>query len=345
MEKRDCWVDYAKALGIVLVVYGHVLRGFRNAGMDMPERFYRLSDSIVYSFHMPLFFFLAGLFFYQSFAARRARGLLFSKLDTILYPYVLWSIIQGVIEAFLADYTNGAVTYADVFALLWAPRAQFWFLYALMVCFILAAVVFTLFSRRSVIPVSIVAALLYLYPSLLPSGLVFGYIADNFVFFALGILCVIPLGAASAAPSGWRMLFMLGLFAVAQYGFHGPLEMRYTDRGPWSLLLALVSIAAVVTLCRWATRWTMGFVAYLGTASMAIYLMHILAGSGVRVLLNVVGVESFLLHTLAGVAGGVLLPLLALALAQWLQMRYLFSAPLSCWMILSVRWALPWAGR
>ena len=342
MENRDLWVDHAKALGIVLVVYGHVLRGLHSAGIPMPETFYRLSDSIVYSFHMPLFFFLAGLFFQQSFAAKGARGLVFSKLDSILYPYVLWSILQGLIEAILADYTNGAVTYAEVFALLWAPRAQFWFLYALLLCFLLAVAVFSL-SRRSIIPVILVAALLHLFPSLLPEGLVWRFIADNFVFFALGVLGAGQLRGMAA--SGWQVSFMVGLFVIAQYGFHGLLELHYTDRGILSLLLALVSTATVVTLCSWSARWPLGFVAYLGTTSMAIYLMHILAGSGIRVLLKAVGVDSFLLHTVAGVAGGLLLPLLALAIIQRLQLRYLFAAPISRWLTLSLSWALPRAGR
>ncbi|HIZ51463.1 MAG TPA: acyltransferase family protein [Candidatus Pseudomonas excrementavium] len=342
MENRDLWVDHAKALGIVLVVYGHVLRGLHSAGIPMPETFYRLSDSIVYSFHMPLFFFLAGLFFQQSFAAKGARGLVFSKLDSICYPYVLWSILQGLIEAILADYTNGAVTYAEVFALLWAPRAQFWFLYALLLCFLLAVAVFSLY-RRSIIPVTLVAALLHLFPSLLPEGLVWRFIADNFVFFALGILGAGQLRGMAA--SGWQVSFMVGLFVIAQYGFHGLLELHYTDRGILSLLLALVSTATVVTSCSWSARWPLGFVAYLGTTSMAIYLMHILAGSGIRVLLKAVGVDSFMLHTVAGVAGGLLLPLLALAIIQRLQLRYLFAAPISRLLTLSLNWALPRAGR
>jgi len=27
MQERNVWVDYAKAIGIILVVYGHVARG------------------------------------------------------------------------------------------------------------------------------------------------------------------------------------------------------------------------------------------------------------------------------------------------------------------------------
>ena len=128
---RENWVDYAKAIGIILVVYGHVARGVVNAGVEVSESTYLLIDSILYSFHMPLFFFLSGLFFVSSFQKRGAVGLVFSKIDTIVYPYLLWSLLQGTIEVYLSNYTNGSVSFSEVFSLLWSPRAHFWFLFAL----------------------------------------------------------------------------------------------------------------------------------------------------------------------------------------------------------------------
>jgi len=49
------WVEYAKGIGIILVVYGHVARGVFNAGMSWDVELFKLIDSIIYSFHMPLF--------------------------------------------------------------------------------------------------------------------------------------------------------------------------------------------------------------------------------------------------------------------------------------------------
>ncbi len=69
MENRTDWVDYAKGIGILLVVYGHVARGLFNANIDMPTAFYHMADSVVYSFHMPLFFFLSELQFIVCFVA------------------------------------------------------------------------------------------------------------------------------------------------------------------------------------------------------------------------------------------------------------------------------------
>lgn len=96
MNNRNLWVDYGKAIGIVLVVYGHVVRGLLAAGIIEDHIFlHKLVDSVIYSFHMPLFFFLSGLFFWHSMSNRGANGVFLSKIDTVFYPFVLWSILQA----------------------------------------------------------------------------------------------------------------------------------------------------------------------------------------------------------------------------------------------------------
>lgn len=70
MNERAIWVDYAKAIGIILVVYGHVIRGIYNSDIPLDIGFYETSNNIVYSFHMPLFFFLAGIYFFKSLSEK-----------------------------------------------------------------------------------------------------------------------------------------------------------------------------------------------------------------------------------------------------------------------------------
>lgn len=57
MRKRIEWIDIAKAIGIVLVVYGHVILGMHDAGLWGGSLNYNLQHSFVYTTHMPLFFF------------------------------------------------------------------------------------------------------------------------------------------------------------------------------------------------------------------------------------------------------------------------------------------------
>ena len=331
MDKRTDWVDYAKAIGIVLVVYGHVARGLYSAGLSLPVPLYKLADSIVYSFHMPLFFFLSGLFFHCSLLKKGPIKLMFSKVDTIFYPYLMWSIFQGSIEALLSNYTNGNASFSEVFSLLWAPRAQFWFLYALFFVFLTCTVAYFFTPRRLSPLVFLIAIPLYLYQDFLPYSKITYLISQNLVFFTFGIIFInhIKVGYLSKSHT---LLSLFFLFTLGQWIFHGYLNMTYVDAGVTSLLLALTSILFIVSSSLLLARKKYTLIAFIGASSMAIYVMHILAGSATRIILNKLGVDSFYLHLTLGCLVGVLAPVAALLIINRFKIPYLFSAPVSAWL-------------
>lgn len=75
--KRIEWIDYSKAIGIILVIIGHCYSCF-------------LVDWI-YSFHMPLFFMLSGL----TFSVRKSpKEFTVSKIKSLLIPYLLYSVLR-----------------------------------------------------------------------------------------------------------------------------------------------------------------------------------------------------------------------------------------------------------
>jgi fucose 4-O-acetylase-like acetyltransferase len=323
---RDTWVDYAKAIGIVLVVYGHVARGVHNAGIPMDQELYRLVDSVLYSYHMPLFFFLSGLFFFHSLKRRGPAALAANKVDTILYPYILWSLIQGLTEVWLSRYTNGQTTLTEVFSL-WDPRAQFWFLYALFLVLLTAILVYRRDTQPVLVGVLTIAALAYVFQAQIPSALHSDYVVKNFGFFALGVWFNTIKDRLTPHLGAWAVAGLVGFVGV-QYGFHGWLRLMYEDKGLASLVVALVSILAVTSLSLWLARNPAPWVLALGGASMGIYLMHVLAGSGARILLNrLFGVQDAGVHLLIGTLVGVLVPMLTMWVLGRLGVRGLFEAP------------------
>ena len=324
--ERDAWVDYAKAIGIVLVVYGHVARGVFNAGIPMDVPLYEQVDSIIYSFHMPLFFFLSGIFFFHSLHRRGPAALAANKMDTILYPYILWSLIQGLTEVWLSRFTNGKVPLTEVLTL-WDPRAQFWFLYALFLVILTAILVYRRDTRVLILGVLALAALTYVFQASIPSALHSDYVVKNFVFFALGIWFNTVKDRLRSHPGRWAAAGVIG-FVAAQYLFHAELGMMHGDKGLASLLVAIVSILAVASLSLWLARRPAPWVLALGGASMGIYLMHILAGSGARILLGrFLGVQDAGVQLLVGCLAGILLPMLAIWFLKRLGIGWLFDAP------------------
>ena len=82
------WIDYAKVFGIWLVILGHIL----NAGRPIEAELHML----VYSFHMPFFFFVSGLLF-------STKGMAFvpflkTKAKSLIVPYILLNIFCVILS-------------------------------------------------------------------------------------------------------------------------------------------------------------------------------------------------------------------------------------------------------
>lgn len=345
LENRTDWVDYAKAIGIILVVYGHVARGLHNAGLEVSTALFNLADSVIYSFHMPLFFFLSGLFFCNSLSKRGGKQLVFSKIDTVLYPYIVWSIFQGCIEAIFSEYTNGDISFSEVFALLWAPRAQFWFLYALFLIFVVATAIYSIVSNKFSIVVFVFSVALYLFPETLPGQRVYRFISNNLVFFSFGIIFNMY-ASVKGLSTAFSFLGLFLSFILAQWLFHGHLFLDYTSIGIESMLLAFISIIFVVSLSACLSRMRFSFLKFIGASSMAIYLMHVLAGSGARIIATeIFYLDSFSFNMLLGLLLGVLVPLAVLEVINRLKVPYIFAAPVSAWFVSTSNKILQRTGR
>lgn len=98
-RKRIEWIDIAKGLLIILVIFGHL-----NAVKWFPKL-----DGIIkwiYSFHMMAFFILSGMVFNPR---TNFIAFLSSKLKTLLIPYGVFSIfgLLGVYKQFLINKNFG----------------------------------------------------------------------------------------------------------------------------------------------------------------------------------------------------------------------------------------------
>ena len=62
MKERILWIDELKGFAIFLVIIGHIL-----ISRFLPQ--FQLFHTVIYSFHMPLFMFLSGIFSYKALEA------------------------------------------------------------------------------------------------------------------------------------------------------------------------------------------------------------------------------------------------------------------------------------
>ena len=330
-SSRLAWVDYAKGIGILLVVYGHVARGIYNAGIPFNESLYRVVDSIIYSFHMPLFFFLSGLFFVSSFEKKGTKKLILSKIDTIVYPFILWSLLQGGIELVLSSQTNGSISASEVINL-WVPRAQFWFLYALFFIFAVTTILYML-VKKNVLVICMISVALFLLPVIISGVPATVFVSNYLVFFVLGVALQKYGGNLLLVPNH-PLIFGVSILCLCfglQYFAHFELEYNYIQGGPLGMALAVLSILSVCYLSKLFALLNYRLLALIGGYSMAIYLMHILAGSGVRIVLDkILGQQSLIIHLVAGLwRVATLAPIIAALIAVKMKVKFVFSAPIS----------------
>lgn len=304
---RIVWVDYAKGLGIVLVVFGHVWRGYRDSFM-LPPALFHLVDGTIYSFHMQLFFFLAGLFVADS-ARRPARVFILSKLRTIVYPYVLWCFIQGAITVHFAAYANWPASPRSLLVqALTGGFGQFWFLYAMFCCLILYYGLCRLGLNKW--QILLLGACLYVL-SLFDIASWWGVPAATmkfFLFLSMGAFVSSYAWSAGAIKVGlvWPSFGVIGLcLALAVQIVLGLHEFSATA---W--LAAVTGIGMILAASQLlAASYRAKAVAWLGRASLEIYLAHILATAAVRILLaRVFRTRDLTEHLILGTAAGLLFP-------------------------------------
>ncbi len=283
--QRQVWQDRAKGVGIILVVFGHVLRGLTVAGLAPDNAWTRAIDYTFYTFHMPLFFLLAGLNAERSLQ-RGTASFLRDKLQTIVWPYFLWSFIQGFVQIKTAGLTNGAFT-SDVFLnMLHEPFSQFWFLYGLLVCHIGFAALGR--SRGLLLAGATLAVCASPFAPYFPGKYLF-----NFAFYVGGVVLSQRLTAWGAAPDRRDGAMLAG--ALALFGLSTTLVYMagYDYGAPAAIPAAASGIAATLIACKMMDGAAIGrMFARVGAMSMTIYILHIMAGAGARIAMVRLGVPA-----------------------------------------------------
>ncbi len=311
--ERLSWVDTARGIGIVLVVYAHALRGHVNSGAYDPAWRADVQDAVIYSFHMPLFFFLAGLFVPRALSGGTARFWR-DKATRLAYPYFLWSAVSIGLATLAAGAVNHAVQ-ADAVLKLWrTPVYQYWFLYALAICHAIAFV--SRADRRATLLLCAASAVGLGATGAGMVSIAFGF----YLYFGLGILMANKASGFSSRRLAVALAVTLCtlLFAVSYVaGDVRPERALFVVRA----LLGIGAIVGLSILVAPRSRW----IAFCGTASLAIYVLHTIFSAGTRMGLREIGfthdLAALILGTVIGIAG-----------------------PLAVWAIARHFGVLPWLG-
>jgi fucose 4-O-acetylase-like acetyltransferase len=320
---RMAWVDYARAIGIVLVVLGHGNQAInRTAGLAWSDGL-KLLDQFIYAFHMPIFFVLAGYMFAKTRnqpLAKFVNGVWWG----IVLPYVLWSVIWVTIKTSFPGAANAGAGWAAIPAMVWSPIEHFWFLYHLFfirLFWFAANVVASRGAQLSVLAVAVVASIVI--DLLGPEYGVLSFFVFNLSLYGIGAL-VLPslIGQWSTRAMQWRTAaWAAALLTAAVVTMIQLPDFGSTWEFSWSsprltreALAFIAAIAGVIMtisvahLMPQAVGLPLRTFAYLGEASLAIYLTHTIVMAMLRSMLLKAGVTSSLTILSATTLAGLIIP-------------------------------------
>lgn len=171
-------IDIARGIAIILVVLGHAIAKTSELdGMLLPRTLKSTFD-IIYGFHMPLMFFISGIFINNSIKGG-FQSFVRKKINRLVVPYFIWVFITVFIKILTSRYQYHQRTWVDFFLSPFIPFEQYYFIY---VAFFLSLFYFFLGQKDFLF----FACVSYFSIKIIPDVWVTRLLVSFALYFALG---------------------------------------------------------------------------------------------------------------------------------------------------------------
>jgi len=283
VDQRDPLLDAMKGFGIILVAMGHVLQG-NLAQFDDSFAF-----RMIYSFHMPLFFFISGYVLQVSLEGKRLAPVAYvlTKARTLVVPFVSWYLIFGLWRGVPSDV--GLSEFINRF--IRGPTYGYWFLWTLFLCFVAMLPVAWLQQRVSAKwrPGLIALAWLIFYLLRCNKHAFYGedLLKVHYFYFAVGFFVCAWRRELASFKQWWPEICIVGFLLLIPYWRRAgdmPFEPFLKEHFPrkaaaltltFNYALALMGIGSVAQIVKALISGPIGrWLAWIGHYTLDIYVIH-----------------------------------------------------------------------
>lgn len=299
--KRSLEVDTLRGIACVLLVLFHVVGDTPSVGLRIPEGHWLqvVNEALAY-IRMPLFSFISGYVYGFRPYQGHALGFIKGKVRRLLLPLITVGTIFAVVQAF----TPGANSAVDRWWLLHiVPVGHFWFLEALFIVFLVVILLEHFKALATPAGFALVWAL---------SAVLFDYFSPPNYFAAQGAVYLLPFFLAGLACKRFEIGGAAARGAAAAVficaATAAMLLPQYSEQGNSMAALGLGVCSAFLLL---RSGWSSPQLAYVGSYSFAIYLLHVFFTAASRIVLKKMGVTDIYVLMLAGLAAGLAGPIVS----------------------------------
>lgn len=322
-QRIEKW-DILKFFLMFFVVLGHIADCYTAESESMRSLYL-----FIYSFHMPLFIFLAGLF---------AKGTIDNKRYSKMFGFLLMYVFSKVLFALYGIINTGkfSINFVEAAGLPWYMLAMF--------AFMLITTALRNIKPSYVITISVIFALLVGYDTGIRDVLAVSRIIVFFPFFYLGYL-VNPESLQKITDKKWIKVLSVLVILIAVALVFGLGEKAYTlrpiftARNPYTLLKENENIGALVRLFCYCVSAILGFafiavtpnktpfgiIAKFGSRTLTVYVLHYIV---IYLLYNQLHIKDFFESLFSGRGAGLMILPLAMVLTVVLSLKP-FSVPIN----------------
>ncbi|MEO6315104.1 MAG: acyltransferase [Chitinophagaceae bacterium] len=344
-SNRLGWIDYARGICIILVCYRHCFDGLKEAHLPVTDYpVLQILNVCFYSFRMPLFFIVSGLFVSRSLQKKKLSDYVWGRFSIVFYPLIIWGSLQITIQLLLKDYVNAKPVPFDYVNLIIFPRnptnnQQFWYLNALFFvgAFYAFFKVVCRFKLWHQLTLGLVLYGVAGYMGL--QGLSFYIFPDIFhfyIYFCIGDIISSFIFKKETTDTILSPKWLIGsaVFCVILQAVFTIINMQHGDDNyintnmNWLYLpISLSGCALMIQLGQVlqkkdAFKW----LRVIGYHSLYIYLMHLMLIAAVRiVLVKVFHIHYIPLIMFIAISLGVIIPILVYNLCIRMGAWWLFS--------------------
>ncbi len=278
MINRIWYIDYAKILGLFLVILGHLYTSEASGPGQMIRTF-------IFGFHMPFFFAVSGMLYKQ-----RKEGLVFAirkNFQSLLIPYLVFNLFFILYNTLVLDSSIFAELRKFIRAVIFgkgSPCRASWF----VLCLFVAKCIYDLFiysGKKYLLIIVLVITLLpikfqvfYLSSALI--GLIFfylGHFSYNYLnklnirksFYLIMAICCFIIS--------WYLTLYNGKVSVVGVKMGNPL-IFYAN--------AIIGSIGLISLAMILKDKNNHFIAKISSASIGVVLMHMAMVHQVRLLIQ-----------------------------------------------------------
>jgi len=344
-SSRLAWIDYCRGICIILVCYRHCFDGLKESGLPVTHfPVLQVLNVCFYSFRMPLFFIVSGLFVSRSLQKKGLKDYIWGRFSIVFYPLIIWGSLQITLQLLLKNYVNGRPVPFDYINLIIYPRnptnnQQFWYLNALFFvgafyAFFKVVLRFKLW-HHVVLGIILYSAAGYMsYKGI--SFYIFPDIFHFYIYFCIGdiISSFIFKQETTDIILQPKWLFLSAIVCVAMQTLYTVLNIQHGDDNYININMAWLYFPISLTGCALMIQLTqilqkkdaLRWLRVIGYHSLYIYLMHLMLIAAVRIILvKIFHITYIPLIMFIAISLGVIIPILVYNMGIRLGAWWMFS--------------------